>query len=210
MPKITIEKYRYRTLASMIVVGWKPEEISEAMGISLEDVERFASGRGPKGFQEVHEQLKQELFDVVAQNTFRFVDMSPTAYACIEETLTGSDKRLASDNAWKVIGRIVPEVPVEKGPEGGVTLNLAQNMQVTAQAAETTTGILKALAELKKLSRGGKNSYEKHLKIGTQALPSAVQAGMAEAERDEPDGPVVDVEVVEVEEGAPSGEAETP
>ena len=45
---------------------------------------------------------------------------------------------------------------------------------------------------------------EKHLKVGNEALPVAVQRSMAEA--DEPD--VVEAEVVEVEEGAPSAETE--
>lgn len=199
MPKIVVEKHRYDVLSNMILSGWDPADIAKVMSLDIGVVKRFAAGKGPEGFNIVHEAYREKVVREAVCSTFKFIEMGPKAYRNIEESLEGQDKRLASDNAWKVIDRIAPPPKVDEPGGGSITMNFAQTNTVNNMAMEVVEGVTGMIKELKKVKKLGR-SYEKHLKTGEEALPAPVRAVLD----NDPEPEVVEVTLELVAEGEPS------
>jgi hypothetical protein len=203
MPKTLVQKHRYDTLTFMLLAGWDPFDIAKAMSLPVALVEKYGNGEGPDAFNLIYNAYREKMFGAVVGANFKFIEMSPEAYARIQGTLSSKDERLANDNAWKIINRIAPPPPVEKAGVS-VNVNMSHNTQVNNQILEATGQLVKTFGELK---RGPAVSYEKHLKIGNEALPQAVQTAMANQTETE----ILEVEVVDVPEGTavPSDDLDT-
>jgi len=202
VPKISVEKHRYQTLAMMIVENWAVEDISEAMRLDQKDVLRFAQGKGPEGFNNVLNAYREKINTQVVQRKFRFSEMAEQAYSRIENSLRSTNEVLATDTAWKVLQQVSPEV---KEPGVSVDVNLTSNHTVNQQVMELGGNLLGMFAQLKKAPGP---SFSKHLKIGREALPPAVRDALEAGNGDDrsydedPDA----VEIVDVPEGSPAPE----
>jgi len=194
-----VRKDQYNLLAMMIIEGWPHQDIADAMTLGLPIVKRFATGKGPPGFNVALDELRQKFSNAVVRTHFDFIDMQNRAVEAISDALDSSDKRLAAEQAWKVLDVVSP-----RPKDGGisVSMNLTQNNQVNAQMADISLDLMKTFKELKKLPLP---SYEKHMKTGLEGLPDPMQRTIEEAaENDALDA--IEAEYSEVPEGAPAEE----
>jgi hypothetical protein len=193
---------QYATLAMMIIEGWPQQEIADKLEIPLDTVKRYAKKREtPRKYNETFDRLQKKWTHAVVSERFEWISKKGAALKAIEDAIESSDKRLAAENAWKVIDRLYPKAPTPT--EGGPITMFAQHNTVNNQIADVSGKLLETFGQLKRMRPLG---YEKHLKTGLDGLPEAVQktmtieAGIAETE----------AEVVDVPEGAPDIDEEHP
>jgi hypothetical protein len=199
LPKIEVEKHRYQTLAMMVVENWPVEDICKTMDLEERTAVRFASGKGPEGFNLVLKAYREKINTQVVQRKFRFAEMAEKAYHRIETSLNSQNEQLATDTAWKVLQQVSPEM---KDPGISMNVNMTSNHTVNQQMVKMSGDMLGMMALLKK---NPGPDFTKHLKHGTEALPPAVQDAMNDEDEDtKPFSLRREPEIVEVGEGEPA------
>ena len=185
-----VESFRYNTLALLIIEGRAPADIAEVMSISAKVVENYAKGIGPAGFNKVLQTYREQLGEAVVKRRMRFMEMQEPAYAQIKSALTAQDQRLATETAWRIVDEVAPK-PIEATGGINASISFTQNNQVNMQLLELSKDLVGAFKTLKKTKAP---DFAKHVKTGTDALPSAMKAV---ADSEDENSTAIEVEVID-------------
>ena len=195
-----VEPHRHVTLAMMVCEGWSRADIAEAMCLSEETVEKYTGSEAPRMFKDVLAGYRAKLERLSVERRFRMAELSEQCYSNVKEALLCNDIKLKTETSFRILDEVSPKPVVETAPGVSVNVNLTRNSQVNAQIVALTGDLLDEFQSLKSIPGEG---YQRHLKLGSEALPSSYQE--VQNEKGEPI-PVLVEEVANVPEGEPRTE----
>ena len=203
---ILVERHRFQTLAMMVCEAWSVTDIAAAMCLPEETVKKYTSPEAPETFKKILKGYREKFERYSIERRFRMADMAEQSYDNIKNALISNDTKLKTETAWRVLDEVAPKPVEETAPGVSVNVNLTRNNQVNAQIVELGQNLFEEFQSLKELPG---TSYDRHLKMGSEALPSSyqeVQAETAEAVPGQYPGNGKEKEKASVGEGEPRPE----
>ncbi len=164
--------YQLQAIARLAVLGTTPAVMSTTVGLSEAYITRLLSGKQNETFNKLHDEYKRLVLKNVVGAHFELAQKLPEALTGIDSALSAQDARLKFESAKWVWDKIVPDFSGrQKNGSDTDALQITINQpQVRAQIGETMESVASSLAVL----RNAINSQDpdKHLKLGTDALPT--------------------------------------
>jgi len=168
---IRLRDYQLDTIAQLSCFDANsPEQISTTTGVPVKTVINLLKGGQNKSFDTIRAAYQQSVMKNFHGATMRMIDRMPKAEAAIERAIDSDDVKVAADNAWKVIDRVVPLASKRSDSQEGSVSFIINNPQVHNELNQTVSDVRGLMRGLKGYLSDGASTTN-HTVIGSQALP---------------------------------------
>lgn len=185
--KVTrLRDYQLDTIAQLSCFDANsPEQISSTTGVPVKTIINLLRGGQNKSFDALRAGYQQKVMRNFHGATMRMIDRMPMAEEAIERAIQSEDTKVAADNAWKLLDKVLPSTNQKTSPtsESSVAF-IVNNPQIHNELNQTVTSVQDILGTLKNHLSGGGGGVNSHTLLGNEALPtptSQLEVGDGEA-----------------------------
>jgi hypothetical protein len=153
----------------MASLGIAQETMATTTGLSVGYIKRLFEDKHNETFNRLRDDYIARRTKEVVGAHFELSAMLAESYGAIGEALRGGDKRVAAENAWRLIERVCPDPKQKDGGLNGLQIILNQP-EIQTQVGETMTTVAECLLGLREAIAG--QQADEHVLTGTDALPT--------------------------------------
>ena len=144
-----LRPYQLETIAKLACMDANsPEQIAQTVGLPVKRIMGLLSGKN-KTFQRLYDHYHQIVMREHTGATMKMVELLPKAHIAVEKALDSEDTKLASDTAFKLYERVLPNPNAKTATQVGEINVTFNNPQATTILNETVVGVGSMLSDLK-------------------------------------------------------------
>ena len=173
-----IPEHKLNALARMKVEGFDAEKMADTVSLSVKTVRGLLKNGNVK-FNKLVEAHENKVIHEQVLHRMWMADHIDVAEQAVLNAIEGNDKRLAAENAWKLLDKACP-TPKEKLAPAEFNLNIKAETEIKDAVIQIGQQVLEVTKVL------STQDPMKHVRTGAEALPRAisVSVGPPEAENE--------------------------